>query len=53
MRWKTICVRVPIPEVPWCLFGHKWSGWFESLGRYAIGKRHRQCLKCGKIETGE
>lgn len=40
IRWKTVSIRVPILALiaPWCIFGHQWSGWFESLGRHAVGK---------------
>lgn len=55
ITWKIKTFRIKVPRFSFetCFLGHDWSGWYEVLNRSATGRRHRQCKRCLKIETGE
>lgn len=34
---------------------HRWSGWTENLGAWAMGRQYRMCLRsgCDKVRMGQ
>jgi hypothetical protein len=55
--WRTrrVSLRLCYPCLYFdsCIFGHNWSGWYELMTRESTDRRHRQCKRCFKVETGE